>query len=58
VTKDQQLHHLISALQAQDSVLPAQVSARLEALADKGDHVSVVLFSVVKYAVFALRKTL
>jgi hypothetical protein len=58
VTKDQQQLHRISARQVPASVQQAaRVSARQAALADRVDLVKDVLFSVVKSAVSAQRRT-
>jgi hypothetical protein len=59
VTKDQLQHQLISVQQAdRDSDQQAdQVSDQQAAPADRADHVRDALFSVVKYAAFAQRKT-
>jgi hypothetical protein len=59
VTKDQQQLHHISVLQAQpDSVQQAaRGSVQQAALVDRADHARDALFSVVKYAAFAQKKT-
>jgi hypothetical protein len=60
VTKDQQLHHLISALPVQVNALPAARDSALPAVlaVDPEVHASVVLSSAEKYAVSAQKKIL
>lgn len=56
MTKDQLQHHLISVQQVPDSVQQADRDSGLQAA--RADHARDALFSVVKCAVFARKKTL